>query len=211
MSTSKLSLFNNALLHLEERKLSSLSENREPRRALDDAYDVVIAYCIEQGFWKHALRTVSIESSSSIDPAFGYASAFAKPDDWVRTYQLSQNESFEPQLLRFNDEAGYWFADGDILYARYVSNDPQWGYDLSRWPASFAEYVSLRLAVRTCKRITGNDTALDKLEPREKKALGVARANDAMNGAPVFPPVGTWAASRSRGWSNRSRWNGQIA
>jgi len=148
MSTSKLGIYNNALLHLEERKLSSLSENREPRRALDDAYDVVIGYCIEQGFWKHALRTVSIEASSSIDPAFGYQNAFVKPDDWVRTYQVSESENFEPQLLRFNDEGAYWYADSDPLYFRYVSNDPSWGYDLSRWPASFAEYVALRLAVR---------------------------------------------------------------
>ena len=196
---------------MEERKLASLTENREPRRALDDAYDVVIAYCTERGYWKHALRKVEIDASPSIDPAFGYSNAFAKPDDWVRTYQISDNGDFNPQLNRYEDGGAYWYSEADPLFVQYISNSTDWGYDLSRWPASFAEYVALRLAVRTCKRITGNDAALDKLEKREEKALRVTLGIDAMNGPPVAPPTGTLVRSRSGGWSNRSRWNGQIA
>ena len=36
MANDQLSLYNNALTVLGERKIASLTENREPRRVLDD-------------------------------------------------------------------------------------------------------------------------------------------------------------------------------
>lgn len=208
--SSKLGIYNGALLHLEERKLASLSENREPRRALDDAWDVVAQYCLEKGYWKFAMRSVGIDASPSVEPAFGFQYAFPKPDDWLRTYQIADNERFEPLLNAYTDEGSYWFADQDSLYFRYVSGGTDYGMDLSRWPAVFAEWVSIRLAVRTCKRITGNDSALDRLRPQEKKAFAECKSFDAMNGPPQFAPTGTWVQSRWGGWGNRSRWNGST-
>jgi hypothetical protein len=39
MSASKLKLYNDALGILGERRLASLTENREPRRVLDEVWD----------------------------------------------------------------------------------------------------------------------------------------------------------------------------
>jgi hypothetical protein len=195
---SRLGLYNAALLILGERKLASLSEAREPRRALDDAYDDGVAYCLEQGFWNFAVRAVQADSSASVTPAFGYTYAFAKPSDFVRTYMLGSTETFDPPLLTVVDEPNYWFANVDPLYAKYVSNDTAYGMDLSLWSESFTDYVSIRLANKTCKRITGKFPD-DEMKKEEKRALAIARSKDAMDEPPGFPPRGTWVTSRLGG------------
>ena len=206
--TTKLGIYNDALGLLGERKVASLSEAREPRRVLDDYYDNVIAYCLERGFWNFAMRSVQLDSSASYDPPFGYSYAFEKPTDWVRTFVISANEGFDPPLLSYIDEGGLLYADVDPLFLRYVSNDVAWGLDMSLWTASFSDYVSGRLAVKACKRVTGALPS-DELLKNEKLTLATARSRDAMDEPPGFPPTGSWVNSRGGGLSNRSRWNGR--
>lgn len=209
--TDKLKIYNDALLALGERKLASLSEEREPRRALDDAFDEARLYCLEQGFWNFALRTVELAPEAGIVPAFGFTHAFGKPADWVRTWLIADNEQFEPALLRYKDEGAYWYADHEPLFVRYVSGDAAFGLDLSLWPQSYATYVSARLARKICFRITGSDGRVERLEMVEKKALASARSTDAMNEPPGFFPAGSWVRSRGAGLQTRSRWNGESA
>lgn len=195
---SKLGVYNAALLHIGERKLSSLSEAREPRRALDDVWDTTVAYCLEQGFWNFAMRTVQMDSSASVDPAFGYQYAFTKPADWVRTYVVASDEALRNLLKgsEFNDEAGYWYANIDPMWAKYVSNDTAYGMDLSLWPETFAEYVALRLAARVCVRLTSSESARNDLVVLERRAKRDALSKDAMNEGPITPPLGSWVRSR---------------
>lgn len=207
----KITLYNEALGHLGERKLANLAENRESRRALDDVWDTSKAYCLEQGIWNWAIRSVEIESSTSITPTFGFSKAFQKPDDWARTAQVSANENFEPPLQRFIDEAGYWWADCDPLYVRFVSNDTEYGNNLARWTTLFSDYVSLRMAVKACFRITGSDSRLEGLLKLEKRALSEARSKDAMAEPPGRMPTGSWVMSRGGGSGDRSRWNGAFS
>lgn len=206
MSTSKLALYNGALLILGERKLASLSENREPRRALDDAYDDGVSYALESGFWNFAMRAVQIDNSASVTPTFGYTYAFTKPSDVVRIHSYGSNETFAPPLLTIVDEPNYWYANIDPLYVRYVSNDTAYGMDLSLWSAMFADYVMHHLAVKTCKRITGKMPDSD-LQNRERRALARAQSKDAMDEPPGFPPRGSWATSRRGAWTDRNLTN----
>lgn len=200
----KLERYNGALLILGERKLASLTEAREPRRALDDAWDQAVSYCLEQGYWKFAMRAVQIDSSASVVPTFGYQYAFPKPADFVRMYRQSIDERLDTPLLDIVDEPDYWYANCDPLYVKYVSNDTAYGMDQSIWPGTFCEYIDTRLALKTCKRITGKDPTAD-LIGAEKKARVDARGKDAMNEPPGFPPSGTWVRSRRTGMSNSSR------
>src|SRR5690349_21802567 len=109
--TDKLTLYNDALLILGERKLASLAEAREPRRALDDAYDLTLRYALEQGYWNFAIRAVQLAASASVTPAFGYMHAFTKPADFVRVVEQSASETFSPPLIgkEIVDEPGYWY------------------------------------------------------------------------------------------------------
>lgn len=194
--TSKLVLFNEALGHLGERKLSGLTEAREPRRVLDDYYDGALTHCLRRGYWNFAQRAVTMTQSATITPEFGYTYAFEKPSDWLRTYQLSANENFDPLLARFVDEASVWYADVTPLYAKYISNSVSYGLNLAAWPQDFADYVSLHLAFRACMRIAKDKDLSEILEKRSKRQCAVAGGIDAMDEPPGRPPQGSWATSR---------------
>ena len=70
--TTQLFIYNEALGHLGERQLASLSEPREPRRVLDSYWSDVVGYCLSQGLWKFARRTIQVDNSSSLTPQFGF-------------------------------------------------------------------------------------------------------------------------------------------
>jgi hypothetical protein len=207
--TSKLDHYRDALLALGQERIADLTEASTARYALDDAYERALDYCLEQGAWNFAMRTMLLDPSASVVPDFGYAHAFEKPADWVRTYEIAENERFDPPLLDLRDEAGIWYADCDPLYVRMVSKDTAYGRDLSLWPESFANYAALYLARRAAKRITGAEPSSELLSDL-KRAKSDALAKDALNEPPRFPPAGTWARSRNAGGLNRSRWNGQF-
>lgn len=205
MATDKLSIYNRTLRMLGQRKLANLAENVESRLVLDDLWTDEVQYCLEQGFWHHAMTTAELHSTGT--PAFGQPYAMAKPSDFVRLYYLSPYEDAQAPLFRFVDEGGYWFTDVDPVYARYVSNASDKGFDPAQWPATFAEYVVCRLAVKACLGITSSAEKLQGLQGMEKRARTDARSKDAMKEGPKFPPEGSWARSR-RGTALTTREHG---
>jgi hypothetical protein len=194
---TKLSVYNNILMHVGERKLSSLTENRKPRRLLDQLWDSdFVKECLEDGLWNFATRTVESEYNPSIDPDFGFAYAHDKPDDWVRTSALSLNDYFIDPLNAYNDEQSYLFCDAETIYFRYISDDDEYGGDLTIWPQSFTHFVELKGAARICKSLTQSDTETERLEKKAEKALRSAKNKDAMNDSVKFAPMGSWARAR---------------
>lgn len=203
---TKLQLYNGALIMLGSRTLSSLSENRESRRVLDNIYDEDgIKTCLEQGLWNFAMKTVKAEYSPSVTPDFGLQYAFDKPSDWCRTAAVCTDEYFGNPLLSYRDEAGYWFADLDTIYVQYVSDDESYGKDLSLWPQNFLKYVQTYFAYEACNRITGSKADSQELERKTRDRLIIAKGTDAMDEPTKFPPNGSWVRARSTGTRERGK------
>jgi hypothetical protein len=195
--TTVLRVYNGALRLLGERRLTSTSEARDVRYHLDDAYAEVKPRCLEQGYWNFAMRAVSLTSSGSITVDFGFEYAFEKPTDWVRTYIVSDNETLERWTNRFQEEAGVWYADVTPLYARYVSNDTSYGYNLGLWTQTYSDYVAAELALDVAPTIsTMSSDKLADIEKARNAARSKAMNHDAMDEPPVSPPFGTWTRSR---------------
>lgn len=194
---SKLSLFNGALREVGERKLASLSENREPRRVLDSAWDgEAVKTCLAAGQWNFAINSIELTHSPSVEPAFGYRFAFDKPENWVRTVAVCEDERFNVPLLHYQDEGQYWYADVDRLYVRYVDAGTSFGLDYGKWPINFTRYVEFFLAARICMSLTQNQTKRDNLERDAEIWLVKAKSTDAMDEATKFLPPGTWSRAR---------------
>lgn len=197
MSVNRLKLYNDALGILGERKLASLTENREPRRVLDDVWDFgAVDYCLERGQWNFAVRSMKYAYSPSVEPDWGYRRSFNKPDDYIRTTAICSDEYFKEPLLRYKDEANTWFADLDEIYVSYVSNDVSYGNDMGKWPDTFSQLVSAFLAYKAAWRITQSGTKRAEAKAFLKQCLKDAKSNDAMNEPTTFLPNGTWTRSR---------------
>ena len=199
MSTTKLKLYNNALVvHLGERKLSSLTENREPRRALDDVWDNgAVDYCLQQGLWNFASRSVMIDYDPDVTPDFGFDYAFTIPTDFIRIIKITSDEDMKSSIQDYKEERGYWFTNHQTIYVEYISNDSSYGGDLSRWPETFTKFVEAHLAQRICKRITNSVADSEDLEKVVRKKLVDARSKDAMDEGTKFAPRGSWSTART--------------
>ena len=197
MAVTQLGLYNDALRMLGERRLASLAENREPRRVLDDIWnDGAVDYCLEQGYWNFAMRAVRIDKSTTTVPAFGYLNAFDKPNDLIRTAGVGEDEFFNIPLVRYLEETGFWFADIDPIYVRYISNSATYGNDFTRWPATFSKYVAAYLASEACLTLTQSTDKQKIVMALEQQLLRDAKNKDAMSDATAFAPQGAWTASR---------------
>lgn len=203
---SKLSIYNGALLVLGERKLSSLSAAQASRRRLDSVWDDDgVKSCLQAGFWNFAMQSVELTYSPSITPAFGFEYAFDKPTDWVRTALVSEDENFTDELLNYEDQGQYWYADVDTLYARYVSDDTSFGMDIANWPANFTRYVEHYFAWRIVKSTNNSNTDKEALAVEMRRLLNEAKATDAMDEATKQLRPGSWSRAR---WGNRNRERG---
>lgn len=201
-SDLKLHVYNRALFHLGSRQLASLTEAREPRRVLDALWgsgDRAVKLALERAEWNFALRAVVMDHDAGIDPVFGFSKAFAKPNDFRRLAALSHEPDFVRPLTTqdYQDEGGYWFANVETLYARYVSDDDGYGMNGAGWSESFTEYLSAWLAAQACERITNSTTKRGDLYALAEETLRQARGHDAMQEGVKFPPAGSWVRART--------------
>jgi len=210
---TKLGIYNAALAELGQRELISLTDSVEQRRVLDRLWDAGFAdRCLEQGEWNFSVRTVK-STDDPPAPSFGYSYRHAKPSDWVRTLKMSTTETFDPLLNDYSDEGVHWYVNYDTLYIQYISSHPSYGGNLDLWPESFTRYAALHLATLAAPRLLplrDSQAVLrgpQGLLQREILSLRNARSKDASNQAPVFPPYGTWAKSRSNDYFSRTNKN----
>lgn len=214
MSMSKLQIYNMALRLCKERKLAALTDNREGRKLLDDAWGDgsttgSVRRCLEAGQWSFAKRTVRIDYSPSITPPFGFRYAFDQPTDLVRVTGLFQDEDCQVPLTQYTDERRYWYSHLQTIYVQYVSNDAAYGADLSLWPQMFADTVAADLAHEIVGNLTqGSDVKSDVVKEwqyRMKQARGI----DAQTRPTQMLPQGSWNMARG-GRNNGSRWSGEF-
>lgn len=197
---TQLSVYNRALIQMKASPLADMNEYNEARRVLDALWDDVLKEMLEAGFWRFAMRTVSITADPDIAPAFGKRCAFNMPVDWVRTFDVSLSETMDPPLDAWEEEANLLFADAEPIYVNYVSNDDvSYGMNMDRWTARFAKALAYRLAVQAApKAIGASDNALDRLEKDSQVALTEAKNFESLRQPPKRPPAGSWVSQRFR-------------
>lgn len=204
----KLDLYNGALRLCKDRKLASLTENREPRRLLDDAWGDgsttgSVRRCLELGQWTFATRTQMLDASPSVQPDFGYRYAFDQPEDMVDVCGVYQDEYGSTPLLRYTDERHFWYAEITPIYVSFVSCAPQYGADLSLWPQTFADFVEADLANEIVGNLIGADSQRVAASWKDRRLA--ATSGDAMRKPTKFAPPGSWVLSRRQGRSSSDR------
>ncbi|WP_298704666.1 hypothetical protein [uncultured Variovorax sp.] len=198
----RLEVLNGALTHLGRPRLAALTEARIDLRALNERFNDCVLWSLEQGPWTWATRTAVAQPAGYL-PFNGFDNSFMKPDDWVKTVTLSASGDFlRNPLIHYIDADGIWYTRTCDLAVRYVSQSTDWGFNPLRWTPSFRGLLALRLAWAACKRLGGSDADLGNIVSQQQRAMKEARANDALNTAPVFAQPGSWVRSRS-GWGGR--------
>lgn len=213
MAATRFGLYNDALDIIGERRLVTITDDEKSRYDLDSAWDASgttaggIIYCLEMSLWNFATRSTSLEYSPSVEPPFGFLRAFDKPTDWLRTAAVCTDPYYKNPLddTGYADEAGFFFADLDVIYVKYISQDAEYGLDMSRWSQAFSAFVTLYLAQTVVMSITQNMSKVEAIEKKWQKALHAAAGIDGTNKPTATRPIGMWAGARFGG---RSRMGG---
>ena len=203
---TQLEIYNLALSHIKETKLAAVDEAREARYVLDLFYTQDLAFMLEAGFWKFAMRTVQIDYDPNTSTAFGMSRVFNKPTDWVRTYIVSASERLDPPLDDWLEEGNVFIADVTPIYVRYVSNSSEgFGTDADRWTARFSNAFSWRLASSIAPKIMGaSEAGKAGIKDEADRALKEALTFEAMREPSRRPPGGRWNTDRFRGYRGSS-------
>lgn len=198
--TDRLTIYNDALMYCGERSISSLTEDREPRRLLDQVWNSNgVMRCLEDGQWHFAMRTVQLDYDPSIEPDFGYRRAFNKPEDWIITSAVCEDDHFRFPLNLYVDEKDYWYSDLDTIYVRYVSSDTSYGMDIGKWPQSFADFVAAHFASRIIIKLSESQEKWKEIMTVREKFKKEAKSRAAMAEPTSFPAKGSWSRARTRG------------
>ena len=185
--------------------LSSLTETNPTRFRLDEAWEPAVNYLLAKGLWNFAMRSVELSNDEDVEPLFGRLYAFSKPDDWVRTAAISQDGSFREGYEEYEDETGWWYADIDPLYVRYVSNDEEYGWNVGSWRQPFAKTIEAYLAYESGLAISSDKGNRNDLYSVFTKLLKEAKTLDAVDERVQKSPVGRLVRARLVSGSRRAR------
>lgn len=204
LQATQLSIYNGACMAIGERTLEPASpganysdEKRETRRALDDVWNRGgVRACLAAGLWNFAARGIQWNYDPDFTPSFGYQCAYQLPADWIRWMYVSVDPYMSVPMLQYTDEGSMFYCDLQMLWVKYVSTDPAFGMNLSRWPDNFQRFVEYYFAEQICIRITQDEKKREDVQMRRDKALAKAKSTDAMNEASSLIPPGSWSQAR---------------
>lgn len=196
--TDKLSVYRGVCRAVGERKLANLTEPVKVRRLIDDVWadPAGVLACLQAKYWNFAMETSSFTNSPSVTPEFGFTYAFDKPEDWLRTFQVSNEPMFTNRRYRFDDRGDYWQADDDTIYAKFLSSSITRGMNLSLWTPNFCLFVENHLGSLIVVDIDNSKTDRDELMKLADRYMNRAAGTDAMDESMRQIPAGSWSTAR---------------
>jgi len=148
---SKLSLYNKALIILGERRLTSEFENRDPRRALDEVYNLdAVNACLEMSRPHFARRSTALTSPTT-SAAHALDQVYTLPDDYLDIVGLYLDDTLETPIERYfmDDTRTIACEVATTIYMRYISAN----VSITNWTPAFQNLVAAYLADHAATRI----------------------------------------------------------
>lgn len=171
MATSKLALYNNALIILGERTLSGVYENREPRKILDEVYNLsAVNACLELAKPKFALRTAKLASPTT-SSVHAFDQVYTLPDDYVTIHALYLDETLETPIARYLLDENRTLATevATNVYLRYIGSN----VSMTSWTPAFDDLVAAYLADRAAIRIAPDKVTVARQAFRDALEIAV--------------------------------------
>lgn len=203
----RLSIYRGALRLLGPSNLASLTEDRPERHTLDGVWQTAGDSLLQEALWNHSIRTSELTYDEDVEPLFGFRYAFKHPDDFVRLANISQTPDFIEGLMRYETEAGYFYCDLETIYIRYVSNDADYGWNVGRWPVSYATTMSAYLAFESGLPVSADRGNRNDIYSLYQTRMGRAKTLDAVDERVKHTPPGRLTRARMAN-SRRDRYRG---
>lgn len=193
MATTKLEIYNSALIKMGEETIASTSASNKRARLVNEQYDKCRREVLRAHPWNFALKRAELAADAS-PPAFGYDNRFPVPSDLLRPWKCwnSGNDDLDPEIEKWKEENGYILTDESQLFIQYIYNCQ----DVTLFDAQFEEVLALRLAGDTCYAITQSRSRANDLIAAYQRWEALARSSDGQTGTPDVVLEGEWTRGR---------------
>lgn len=177
---SETDIFNMALDLLEEEPILSDTDNRPAVKFMKRNYRFVRDAALELHPWKFALARAGLTADPAA-PAFGWALAYALPDDCLRLLPLTVGGDPQGRELRHAVEDGFILCnEASPLLIRYVKRQE----NVARFSPLFVTVLASQLAARAAHKITGKQSYAERLLRDAAQNLLNAEIIDSTQGTP---------------------------
>lgn len=163
MTTTNISICNEALNLCGAKSIQSFDENTENARRCAVLYDSTRKSLLRMHPWSCAKKRVVLAPSTT-HPTFGYKNAFPLPRDFLRV--------FDPNTQCYEFENRHILSNQDSIQLVYIyDNDNE-----ETWDSLLAEAMALYLCAKIAKPITGSQAESDSAYQKLMNLLKQARA-----------------------------------
>ena len=163
MTTTSISICNEALSMIGVKSIISFDENTENARRCASIYDSTRKALLRLHPWSFAKKRVQLAPVTTY-PAFGYSNAFPLPKDFIRLYDSNQQD--------YEMEGRHILANTNLINLVYVADQD----NEELWDSLFAECMALYLVHKLAKPITGSQAESDSAWQKLQNTLKQARA-----------------------------------
>ena len=163
MTTTSVSICNEALSMIGAKTIQSFDDNTENARRCAAIYDSSRKALLRMHPWSFAKKRIQLAPVVT-HPSFGYSHAFPLPSDFVRVIDTGQ--------VNYEIEGRYILADTNLINLVYVAdNDNE-----QTWDSLFSECMALYLITKLAKPISGSQAEADSADQKLRNMLKQARA-----------------------------------
>lgn len=177
---TKLQIWNRALNHIGELRISGLTEDSVNRRLLEANYEDDKRAVLEMHTWKFA-REHSNLATNATAPEFGYAISYELPVDFIRMVYFNNTIPEYRDQKAFEIVGSELHTDETTAKITYIKDITSAG----SFSAGFVEALSLYMAKNLAYYRTKSVPLSDNLETKFQKALSAAKKAD---GSADFTP-----------------------
>lgn len=188
MAISNVAIANGALQRLGAKRIESLTQDHPNARSMNACFERVRGSLIRQYDWAFAIKRDSIAADGD-DPVWGDYNRYSLPNDYIRL--LRDDES--GVRVDWKLEGGYIVTkDAAPLEIRYIARIE----DPTKFDALFVPVFELKLAVATCKEITGSNSLKNDLYNELGNEMSEAKKWGAIEKGGQDQPEDDWLLAR---------------
>jgi hypothetical protein len=193
---------NGALVHLGEgRQITAIDDGSPLANLFTQVWDDALGEVLADHPWNCALRRADLPASGDFIAAGSeYTQGFEKPADCIRWLPWSADH---PDYFVGEEEGKYILSsDAAPLSIRYIARIE----DLLRWTPGMVAALSVKLARKVAKAVTGQTVMIDRMETLYQDTLNKAKRQDGGatgNRSRQLIVQSNWLTARNRPWNGR--------
>lgn len=188
---SKTDICNLALVGMAETPILSIDDNVKSAQTLRAVWDVLRDHALRDHPWNFATAR---ETLARLDetPPFGYAYAYQLPAENLRVLGMVSDGNNVDPTQEYKLEGGQLLTNAETAQVKYIKRMT----DVSLWDAAFIFHFALKLALLTCKQITGLKPNQVELEIAISSLAG-AKSVDGQEDTPEVQENNPWVEART--------------